>query len=264
MGMDFGLITLLLLVFGCCVVNPIFRATSSPWSPAPSPWNGRDSGQSANPLLHGSGASNPFAPDMLNSGARGRLVDVKPGDLRGAGAGGSFFGGCNAGGGWMQGPNSMDWNQSATGLGAGHGAGGGGWSSTPTFGNGGAGAFGSGGTWAIPWQAMRGAQSPSVAGGGTSGLVSNLGSTLQSAFGSVLGSAFGVLGGSHSSGANTLPTEAEVTETYAHFGVELQAWAPALAAVVDREIVERVLSELDQSDQLWDQALRQHGWRLTT
>lgn len=60
-----------------------------------------------------------------------------------------------------------------------------------------------------------------------------------------------------------LPTEAEVTETYAAFGVELQAWVPALAAVIDREILEPLVRGLDESDQLWQQALAPRGWRLT-
>jgi len=52
-------------------------------------------------------------------------------------------------------------------------------------------------------------------------------------------------------------------ETYASFGVELQQWGPALAGVVDREVVEPLLRELDENDQLWAQVLNPRGWRLT-
>lgn len=63
--------------------------------------------------------------------------------------------------------------------------------------------------------------------------------------------------------AGILPTEAEVTETYASFGVELQQWTPALATMIDREIIEPVVRQLDESDQLWQNMLSQRGWRLT-
>lgn len=117
-----------------------------------------------------------------------------------------------------------------------------------------------GGPWASqglsassPWQASA---TPS------GGFVSSLGSAVGSAF----GSAFSALGvnqfGRH--GANALPTEAEVTETYAACGEELQAWSPALARVVDREMVEALLQQLDESDQIWQQALSARGWRLST
>lgn len=60
-----------------------------------------------------------------------------------------------------------------------------------------------------------------------------------------------------------LPTEADVQDTYAAFGMELQQWTPALLAFVDREVVGSLVQMLDESDQVWLQALTPRGWRLT-
>jgi len=76
-------------------------------------------------------------------------------------------------------------------------------------------------------------------------------------------SGFSNIGGGQSATAGILPTEAEVTETYASFGLELQQWTPALATMIDREIIEPVVRAIDESDQLCQTMLSQRGWRLT-
>jgi len=60
-----------------------------------------------------------------------------------------------------------------------------------------------------------------------------------------------------------LPTEAEVTDTYASFGVSLQQWSLALAQILDKQVIEPLLRELDESDQLWQQALMPRGWKFS-
>jgi len=63
---------------------------------------------------------------------------------------------------------------------------------------------------------------------------------------------------------SNLPSETEVQETYASFGIELQQCLPALAAVIDQQIIDQVIRGVEDSDRLWQQALAQRGWRLST
>jgi len=264
-GLDFGLIALCVTFFGCFVVHPAWRAATgprSPWTTAPNPWMAQ--GTQAGQAMQSFGG---LGPDMLCGGARGRLVDVKPGDLRGAGAGGGLFGGGFFGGssgvGWAQGPGAMDLLQAPLASGSPFGGSSFGSSSfgqplgaQPPFTTNN-GIFG-GGAWGQPSNSA-----PSWQRGSQTGVFSSLGN-----LGSSLGSAFGLGGGSFGSqqgaSSSALPSETEVAETYAAFGVELQAWAPALIAVVDRDLVQMLMRELDQSDQQWKQALAPRGWRLTT
>lgn len=230
LGLDFSLMTIVIALVACCLLPSIFRLTSGPgaWSPAAAPWGGPSQSQGPGgpgpPLRQSNSAGNPFAPDML-SGGRGCLVDVKPGDLRGAGTGsGAFYGGSGVGAG-------ANWNWQ------------GGPCSTALFPNAGI----------TPQDWQQGAANP------PGGFISTLGSSLGSTFGSAFSAAFGALGGHH---RGVLPSEAEVTETYAAFGVEMQAWAPALAAFLDNEIT-ALIRALDESDLQWQQALAPRGWRLT-
>jgi len=130
MGLDFTLVVLLTVVIAVCILPPSMRALSCattwpppPCAPAPMPWGqcgGQPQLQGPPPLLGSPGAAmgNPFAAsqDMLAGAARGRIIDVKPGELRGVGAGsdggfaGPFGGFGGAFGGWGgQDANSMDW-----------------------------------------------------------------------------------------------------------------------------------------------------------
>lgn len=52
-------------------------------------------------------------------------------------------------------------------------------------------------------------------------------------------------------------------ETYSAFGSELLQCATALAQVVEREILQPILRQIEQSDQDWQQHLPQIGWRLS-
>jgi len=251
LGLDFSLVALCVSILACCVLPPILNvfAGAAPFvSQQQLPWGQGQSvgGQSSLLMPAGAGAGNPFAgPDFLSGAARGRVVDVKPGELRGG------YGGPGAGG-------------SGTGLSAGFGGPFGfGWSqansASPMDWSSGA---GSGGSWTSPVPSPWGSPSASFAGVGASS------SSALGSLGSSLGAWLGFAGagqnhhGAHGVGA--LPAEAELTETYANFGVELQAWVPAIASVIDREIIEQLIRSIDESDQLWQQALAPRGWRLTT
>lgn len=183
-----------------------------------------------------------LAPDF--SGARGRVIDVKPGELRGAGGLGWQQGACFG----MLPPGAMD---SAAGAMPGGGFAGGSWSTpVPPPSSAQAPAYGS-----LP--GFAGQYGPSAtrgqfAGGrwGLSGFLSSIGN-------------FGCgMGYGHSGSA--MPTEAEVTDSYASFGVELQQWTRALATLIDLQLVEPLIRQLEDSDRRWQQDLTPRGWRLTT
>jgi hypothetical protein len=74
---------------------------------------------------------------------------------------------------------------------------------------------------------------------------------------------FGLGPGGGSLAAN-LPNEAEVSETYASFGADLQHWVPRLTQIIDKLILFPLIQALDNSDRVWQQALAARGWRLTT
>lgn len=231
LSLDFSLIALCIAVVVCCLFPLVFRSGSSP---TPAPWGGSSYaglGQVQGSLYPNAGSTNPFAPEMLGGG-RGRIVDVKPGDLRGAGGYG-LFGNAGCGPGWAPDPSSMDWAgpgpenaQWARGLQTGGGLLGG--------------ASASGGV-APVWQ---GTPSP--------GIMSSLSNSLGSTFSFAVNAAFGALGGSQQrQPPDILPPEVEAS-------------LPALQAFVDREIVEPLMRQLDESDQLWQQGLASRGIRFTT
>lgn len=235
-GMDFSLVFLCLVVFGCCVVPAVSRAVSAvppggAAKPMATPWSGGQAAAAA------PSATNPFGAD---GGARRPLIDVKPGELRGTGGGvGHLFGGAGgfgAGAGWTQG----NWSQVPPASSS---------SSAPWGGSG----------LAAPAAPL----APAPAAPKMSWRLPGFGAGAPLG-GSTLGAAIGALTGQNSHGPGVLPSEVEVTETYAAFGVELQAWTPAVAAFIDREVIEALLRGLDESDQLWNSALARSGWRLTT
>lgn len=241
LGTDFSLMGILLTVLALLCVRPLLNACSSPWSS--SPWNQGAGGY--NPwLASGMGGQNPdllYAPSgaqgtLLGSNyARdGRIVDVKPGELRG---GGGFFGT-----GWLDQGAGMDWTRGVPGAG-------GAWS---PFGGQGVAPV-SGGSW--------NSQVPSpYSMGGLNGAVPGAGGWPGLGYNQSLG-----LGGAHGQGMGiaNLPSEAEVTESYVSFGSELQQWVPRLTNILDKQIIEPLLQELDDSDRMWQQALQQRNWRLT-
>ncbi|CAE8606477.1 unnamed protein product, partial [Polarella glacialis] len=152
--------------------------------------------------------------DLLGA-VRGRVIDVKPGELRGD-VGGFSMGG--AGG---------SWDQSGQGM--------------ASFGGYGMPQQGSVGS-AMDWTSMPGAGSQAPGWGSFS---SSVPSPYSSPAGMQAGSTFGSRNsysqpgwqGLGAGGASTggLPSETEVTETYASFGMELQQWAPCLAQLVDQQ-----------------------------
>lgn len=242
--LDFSLIGLLLAVLALCIAPPVL------WSqPAARGWWLGDFWQ-VPPLLPGTGGSwfgggqglsllGPPAPpnglfgaDFTTAGApggRGRIVDVRPGELRGwAGGLGSPRPGAMSE--WPYG-----WQQPTAGL-------------------------GSRSSWSSPL--------PSPYTSGPSGLPG-----VSASGGSGPSFGVGVLGG-HSqapghgqfgaAASAVLPTEVEVSETYATFGVELQGWVMAMQNLLDKQLIEPLMHELDYSDRLWQQVLTARGWKLTT
>lgn len=214
--LDWSLVTICVSILFCFVLPPIFRAfaaapswASSFTSPQNLPWGA---------------AERTNAPGGLSRGlSSGRVIDVKPGELRGAAVGGAGTGG--------------------------------------NFGTVG------GGSWQSPVPSPWGTSSSNVLRSGVAATTSGpmaMGSSALGSIGNSIGSWLGLGSNGHGHHHGVLPSEAEVTETYAHFGVELQAWVPALAAVLDREVIEPMIRELDASDQMWQQALQPRGWRLTS
>eukprot|EP00931_Biecheleriopsis_adriatica_P052323 TRINITY_DN30424_c0_g1_i1.p1 TRINITY_DN30424_c0_g1~~TRINITY_DN30424_c0_g1_i1.p1 ORF type:complete len:603 (-),score=106.66 TRINITY_DN30424_c0_g1_i1:43-1824(-) len=246
MSLDFSLLTLLLTVLALCVLPPFLRGASapSPWVGAGAwpqnmqggvpPWQGGPFGGAFGTPPVGSGGNLFGLGDLLGgNGGRARLIDVKPGELRGNTA--ACFGG-------------NTWDAPAAGFNgswpqAGIVAGAGGamdWTATP-----GAGGFGAMSAWG---------QSPAMG---------SWGAAVPSPYGSQPNGLRGGALGLHTAPAG-LPSEAEVQETYATFGVQLQQWVSALAALIDQQVVGTLLQQIDESDQLWQQALSQRGMRLTT
>ena len=196
------------------------------WEPGPGAWGSAaawGAGASAGPpgslLAPAGGLGGPFVSDPAAS--HGRLVDVKPGELRGAASGGFAFGGLGGFGSGFGGGSGMDWSSTAP-------AGGSSWGL---------------GSWMSPVPSAHAGQT------GLTGMLPSL-------------AGLGGFGLGQSAGG-VLPTEADLTDTYAALGVELQHWTPALAAFVDREIVVPLVQALEESDQVWQQALASKGWRLT-
>jgi len=54
-----------------------------------------------------------------------------------------------------------------------------------------------------------------------------------------------------------------MTESYVSFGSELQQWVPRLINILDKQIIEPLMQQLEDSDKLWQQVLAPRGWRLT-
>lgn len=237
LSFDFSLMAVLLALFVICLVPQLTRAaTMFSKRPYLNPWPGV-----AN---LGAGAMQPTPPGMLLgsnfAGDRSwRVIDVKPGELRGGGGagGGGIFGSPGFGVDW-NGSSAMPW----TSLGA-QGAG--------TITN---------GSWGIPLP------SPHTAGtnsfpysSGNMGPLPLAGSLSTPTFGLGLPGAAG-----QGAGVANLPTEADCMDTYASHGADLQQWVPRLRHFVDKVIIEPLIRGLEENDKMWQQALSSRGWKLTT
>jgi len=167
------------------------------------------------------------ATDITRGAARGRVVDVKPGELRGGVGGRSGFVSP-----WLYG-SGTDWSGTSALAGS--------WQQPMT-------GLASGSSWSHSWSNPL--PSPYSAGAGLpSGQLSLAG-------GHAAGSAGGLT-------AAEMPSEAEVNETYSNFGGELQYWVPALTTLIDVQLLQPLIHELESSDRLWQQVLATRGWRLT-
>lgn len=235
MGVDFSLLAVIATLLALCVLPQCLRASSSSSSSsfATTPW-------AASPVPGASPWQGYATPGSASASAR-------PG----------FFGCGELGWGGTQQRRPADM-QGASGF---QGFGGP-WANPAGFGNPGFGPGSLGGT--MDWtygQAMPGVNNSSSAAWGAS----PYGGSVPSGPGFLQGQrgypgapgvgAFGQVG---------LPNEAEVQETYASFGAELQQWAESLASFVDQQVIAPMLVMLDTSDREWQQALAERGWRLTT
>lgn len=258
LGVDFSLVALLITVTALFVLPPMLRPREvswSNWGSVSQPW-GDGFGGTGGSLL-GSAMGGPQGFDAgtggtgLGRGLTGRVIDVKPGELRGGpGAGGL--------GSWWSG-RGLGW-----GTGFGHSGLQGGWSGV------------AGGEATPDWSGSWGSQVPTNtglhsfglnrfwpgSGGGTgTGFMSSWERYGGHGHGHDDGG-WGSLGSPNSLGSR-LPTEAEVTETYQVHGVELQQWVQGIASLLEREVLHPLLTMLDDSDKLWQQALAQRGMRLS-
>lgn len=232
LSVDFSLVSLVIAIVALCVVPPLMRTLCPGGAGFPGSF-GQVMGGSLLPARPGGVANGLLGPDYAGGmSSRGRVVDVKPGELRGGLAwGGQQSGGPSFGGGWGRtggfgAGGAMDWAGSTT----------------PTFGG--------GGSWGSP------VPSSHSGNGGLGGRGS-----FGGAFGATAWPGLGGAGATHA--AASLPSEAEIMETYATYGVQLQQWVPALADLIDKQLIEPLLRELDASDQLWQQTLMQRGCRFT-
>jgi len=231
LGLDLSLVALTAAVLVLCVGPPALRMVSGPWAAAPPLWGGGE--RRPDSLLvptAGGVAGRGFDSSVVAGAARGRVVDVKPGELAGHH-------------GWASGARygPVDW--------AGSGVGASPWSAGGPLPGAGAAVGRADGSWLGFGPSAYRAHAPGYTGA--------LGAAAAR-----LGFGTG-MGGGYGSPATGLPTETELTETYVTFGVELQRWAPAFASLVDRDIIEPLIRQIDESDQLWHQVLTPLGWRLT-
>eukprot|EP00434_Breviolum_minutum_P001814 symbB.v1.2.001606.t2/scaffold89.1/size472826/10 len=250
---DFSLITLMTTLLAVCVLPPLLR--SSP------PSLSNDNILNQPPQTAQGGQQFPLR-DLLGGGAPGRLIDVKPGEMQGSQSGGLFgsYGsyGPNT---WVQAgnpwsswganhPNNSAWASGPGTANPSHMSPMD-WTATPPT------TWQTGTGWPGPVGIQTGPPGPVASqapGGSWSTAVPSPYFGARSTVGPPLGLA------SSSSG----PSESEVQETYATFGEQLQQWAPGIAAAIDQEVIGQVLQQLEQSDQMWQQALGPRGWRLST
>lgn len=233
LGTDYTLMSIVVAVIfvAIAVIRSCLAPAQNLWSQpggAYAPW-----GAGGSPGMYGQTA----APGTLFGR---RYIDVKPGELRGGAAGGLF------GSSWMdQGAGmaggSMDWArgpQQAAG----------GW---PPLAQQGPGA-GMGGSWCSPVPSPYSNIGPSGLPGAPGGAGGWPGVGGYPNFG--LGNGMG--------GSN-LPSEPEVADTYVSFGNELQRWVQSLNQIIDKQVIESLIQELDESDKFWTQNLAAMGWKLT-
>jgi len=225
MHVDLSLVAVLVTILAICALPPMLRGQpQESWATQP------PAGQ----------APNRFAlSELLGGAGRGRLIDVKPGELQGS-MGGSF--GYDAGP-WGATPGLggqagyAPWHQAGMGTPMD-------WTASPN-------QWGTG-------MGVASGMSPGVGVG-----VGSWNAPVPSPYGTNLPppSSYSFR---HAQATGAANLEAEVQETYATFGGQMQQWVQALAAMVDQEIIAVLLQQLDESDQLWQQALASRGWRLTT
>eukprot|EP00435_Cladocopium_sp_Y103_P055751 s20_g18.t1 len=246
---DFSLIALIITLLAVCVLPPLLK---SPSLSTPG------EGMLNRPSATGGAQLQQFPLSDLLGGQPGRLIDVKPGEM----LAGSQSGGLFASASWTAG---TPWNSSP-------------WGSSNLWGTG---VAGPGQTNAMDWTATAPSWQPPMASnqgwsapgsgfgqgvgpipGATSGLYGSWNTAVPSPYSGRGLNAPQSTGLAAASGP--APNEAEVQETYATFGEQLQQWAPAIAAALDQEVISQVLQQLEQSDQMWHQALGPRGWRLST
>jgi len=237
LSFDFSLMAVLVALFVICLIPQLMRAVtvysaggnSNPWAGA---------------VNFGSGAPQPPQSGMLLGSTYGgvhtrRVIDVKPGELRGGAGvgGGGVFGSPGFGVDW-NGGTAMPWT---------------------SLGSQGAGAI-TNGSWGIPL--------PSPHTAGSSGFPFSTGSIGSLPLAGGLGMptfGMGLTGApGHGGSVANLPTEADCMETYASHGADLQQWVPRLRHFVDKVIIDPLIRGLEADDKVWQQALSSRGWRWTT
>ncbi|CAL1136925.1 unnamed protein product, partial [Cladocopium goreaui] len=242
---DFSLIALIITLLSVCVIPPLLKSPSF-ITPGEGMLNRSASAAGAQ------GQQFPLS-DLLG-GQPGRLIDVKPGEMLSGSQSGGLFG-ATAGAPWNSSPwgstnlwgtgvagpaNAMDWTATAP-------------------------------SWQPPMVPNQGWSGPGSGFGqgvgpmpGTGGLYGSWNTAVPSPYsGRGLNAPQSTSGLAAASGPPAV-NEAEVQETYATFGEQLQQWAPAIAAALDQEVISQALQQLEQSDQMWHQALGPRGWRLST
>lgn len=232
LSLDFSLVLVLVAVLALCLLPNLMRSEScaSPWA--------------AQPQTPGSPRAAPtLGPGLLQDSARGRVVDVKPGEI-GLGSGISA--------------QSPLWGLSSGGQGRD-------WGSARAWGSSQAMPW-TAGSWATPVPSPYGSAALGASPWGSAGPAGYSSGAVPAPAASLwppnrFAQVFGALG--RGLGSQAAPSEADVMETYANFGVELQQWAPAVMQVLDRELLQVFLRELEHSDLVLQQGLGGMGWRLS-
>jgi len=247
---DFSLIALIITLLSVCVIPPLLKSPSFITTGEGMLNRSANAGHAG--ALGAQGQQFPVS-DLLG-GQPGRLIDVKPGEMLSGSQSGGLFG-ATAGAPWNSSPwgstnlwgtgvagpaNAMDWTATAP-------------------------------SWQPPMVPNQGWSGPGSGFGqgvgpmpGTGGLYGSWNTAVPSPYsGRGLNAPQSTSGLAAASGPPAV-NEAEVQETYATFGEQLQQWAPAIAAALDQEVISQVLQQLEQSDQMWHQALGPRGWRLST